>query len=90
MKSIIKKWLGIDKLQFTVNMLEEQSKKIKRCRKCGLLCHVDDMKVIKYLSNFVEYPLYYCEDHAPKYDRLDRGRFYKSNVEVNEQGKPIN
>lgn len=100
MKNIIKKWLGLDKLDEFENKLNKLEK-YEECEKCGCVCNRHKMKTVKYVSYIFGYTNFYCEKHAPKYNEVKleyvglynpdkfKKTYYKNNVEVNEQGKPI-
>ena len=83
MKTIIKKWLGIDRFE--------------ECKECGVLCHRNKMKKIKayILDEKTKVIESYCKNHAPKFDVIvyadvfSLPTYYMNNVQVNEQGKPI-
>lgn len=100
MKNIIKEWLGIHNTRS--DFIEWTEELFQPCYKCRYICRVYDMKKITVRWNFDRY---YCMKCAPKYDEIVFGssydgiwansfkqpneKYYKNNVEVDKNGKPI-
>lgn len=69
----------------------------KACKKCGGLFDKDKMKRVIFEGTYIvgDDVKYYCRKDAPNYDRMKLfylldlpARYYKNNVEVDENGKP--
>ena len=57
------------------------------CEECGVIVKKDKAKCVDYCGG----EEYYCDRHAPKYDRVEIDEngtnYYKNNVEVDKNGK---
>lgn len=77
--------------------LKSELRKFKYCEECGVAVHNNKIKeviVYRHLDGMIEEFEYYCDRHAPKYDKVVEAtlidkRFFWGNKEVDKNGKLI-
>jgi hypothetical protein len=52
-------------------------------------CYRDLLYSYTMADNDMSYKSYYCRTHKPPYDRVEDGKYYKDNVEVDNKGRLI-
>lgn len=98
MKNIIKKWLGIEnikKIEYCRECGSLHLREVMKKIKLNYSAKVDSERGPIYSSGSLD--RYYCNKHAPKYDTQSNyhiydslfKKYYKNNVEVDKNGKPI-
>ncbi len=93
----------IDTLKERVDKLDKRAvHDCVPCGECGVIVLKSHAHKIKDNRRWRDEPPYYCQEHAPPFDRIEDDthtegdafvitlRYYRDNVEVDTQGKPIN